>query len=30
MARHVSVQQALPNAYFDALGLPRLAESLTA
>ena len=30
MARHVSVQQALPNAYFDALGLPRLADSLTA
>src|SRR5262249_26722224 len=30
MARHVSVPQALPNAYFDALGLPRLADSLTA
>src|SRR5262245_14333013 len=30
MARHVSVQQALPNAYFDSLGLPRLADSLTA
>jgi RNA-directed DNA polymerase len=30
MARHVTVQQALPNAYFDSIGLPRLAESLTA
>jgi hypothetical protein len=29
MARHVTVQQALPNAYFDSLGLPRLADSLT-
>jgi hypothetical protein len=27
MARHVSVQQALPNAYFDSLGLARLATS---
>src|SRR6516165_10369890 len=27
MARHVTVQQALPNAYFDSLGLPRLATS---
>jgi RNA-directed DNA polymerase len=25
MARHVTVQQALSNAYFDSLGLPRLA-----
>ena len=24
MARHVTVQQALPNAFFDSLGLPRL------
>ena len=24
MARHVTVQQALPNAYFDSIGLPRL------
>src|SRR3954462_2500459 len=24
MARHVTVQQAMPNAYFDSLGLPRL------
>jgi RNA-directed DNA polymerase len=24
MARHAAVQQALPNAYFDSLGLPRL------
>jgi RNA-directed DNA polymerase len=30
MARHVTVQQALPNAYFDSIGLPRLADSLTA
>ena len=27
MARHVTVQQALPNAYFDSIGLPRLAGS---
>src|SRR5262252_3937911 len=27
MARHVTVQQALPNAYFDSLGLPRLTTS---
>jgi hypothetical protein len=25
MARHVAVQQALPNAFFDSIGLPRLA-----
>jgi RNA-directed DNA polymerase len=25
MARHPAVQQALPNAYFDSIGLPRLA-----
>ncbi len=25
MARHVTVQQALPNAFFDSIGLPRLA-----
>ena len=25
MSRHAAVQQALPNAYFDSLGLPRLA-----
>ena len=24
MARHVTVQQAMPNAYFDSIGLPRL------
>jgi hypothetical protein len=30
MARHVTVQQALPNAYFDSIGLPRLAGSMTA
>jgi RNA-directed DNA polymerase len=30
MARHVTVQQALSNAYFDSLGLPRLAASSTA
>jgi RNA-directed DNA polymerase len=30
MARHVTVQQALPNAYFDSIGLPRLAVSPTA
>jgi RNA-directed DNA polymerase len=29
MARHVTVQQALSNAYFDALGLPRLAAQST-
>src|SRR5262245_52119462 len=27
MARHVTVPQALPNAYFDSIGLPRLAGS---
>jgi RNA-directed DNA polymerase len=27
MARHVTVQQALPNAYFDSIGLPQLAAS---
>jgi len=26
MAHHATVQQALPNAYFDSLGLPKLAE----
>jgi len=30
MARHVTVQQAMPNAYFDSIGLPRLAEPTTA
>ncbi len=30
MARHVTVQQAMPNAYFDSIGLPRLAASPTA
>jgi RNA-directed DNA polymerase len=30
MARHPAVQQALRNAYFDALGLPRLATALQA
>jgi RNA-directed DNA polymerase len=30
MARHVTVQQALSNAYFDSIGLPRLAVSSTA
>jgi len=29
MARHVTVQQALSNAYFDSLGLPRLAAPPT-
>jgi RNA-directed DNA polymerase len=29
MARHVTVQQAMPNAYFDSIGLPRLAVSPT-
>jgi len=29
MARHVTVQQALSNAYFDSIGLPRLAASST-
>jgi hypothetical protein len=24
MSRHITMQQALPNAYFYALGLPRL------
>ena len=27
VARHVTVQQAMPNAYFDSIGLPRLAAS---
>jgi RNA-directed DNA polymerase len=30
MARHVAVQQALSNAFFDSIGLPRLAVSPTA
>src|SRR4051812_32495222 len=30
MARHVTVQQALSNAFFDSLGLPRLAAQPTA
>src|SRR4051794_4023466 len=30
MARHVAVQQALSNAFFDSIGLPRLAASPTA
>jgi RNA-directed DNA polymerase len=30
MARHVTVQQALPNAYFDSIGLPRLEAPPTA
>ena len=30
MSRHVVVQQALPNTYFDSLGLPRVADSLDA
>ena len=30
MARHVAVQQALPNAFFDSIGLPRLAAAPTA
>ncbi|MDA0207242.1 MAG: group II intron reverse transcriptase/maturase [Acidobacteria bacterium] len=30
MSRHPAVQQALPNAYFDSLGLPRLSSSSTA
>ena len=30
MSRHAVVQQALPNAYFDSLGLPRLSASLNA
>jgi RNA-directed DNA polymerase len=30
MARHVTVQQALFNAFFDSIGLPRLAASPTA
>src|SRR5438309_2849249 len=30
MARHVTVQQALPNAFFDSIGLPRLAALPTA
>ena len=30
MARHVAVQQALSNASFDSIGLPRLADASTA
>jgi RNA-directed DNA polymerase len=30
MARHVAVQQALSNAFFDSIGLPRLAAPPTA
>ena len=30
MARHVTVQQALSNAFFDSIGLPRLAVLPTA
>ncbi len=30
MSRHAAVQQALPNAYFDSLGLPRLSVSWNA
>ncbi len=30
MSRHVAVQQALPNAYFDLLGLPRLSAASSA
>ena len=30
MSRHAAVQQALPNAYFDSLGLPRLSAALNA
>jgi RNA-directed DNA polymerase len=30
MARRVTVQQALPNAFFDSIGLPRMAASPTA
>ena len=30
MSRHVAVQQALPNAYFDSLGLPRLSAASSA
>lgn len=30
MSRHAAVQQALPNAYFDSLGLPRLSASSNA
>jgi RNA-directed DNA polymerase len=30
MARHAAVQQALSNAFFDSLGLPRLAAASTA
>jgi RNA-directed DNA polymerase len=30
MARHVTVQQALPNAHFDSIGLPRLLTPPTA
>ena len=30
MSRHAAVQQALPNAYFDSLGLPRVFVSSTA
>ena len=30
MSRHAAVQQALPNAYFDSLGLPRVSASSNA
>ena len=30
MSRHAAVQQALPNAYFDSLGLPRVSVSSNA
>ncbi len=30
MARHVAVQQALSNAFFDSIGLPRVLTSPTA
>ncbi len=30
MSRHVAVQQAMPNAYFDSLGLPRLSAASNA
>ena len=30
MSRHAAVQQALPNAYFDSLALPRLSAASNA
>jgi hypothetical protein len=30
MARHVAVQEALTNAFFDSIGLPRVATSANA